>query len=555
MRHATMISSSIVAIAATGIAVGQILGPTPRVDYGPLVIDPLGRRGGSPQPILYMEGDSATFSGSDLATWPATIGNTPSLIASCGTPSKGATVNGHTGIRFTATEKDNLDFGSVKSTASDYTIQIAWSNTRATGNRQYFLRSYEIADTDDLIVAHMANLAPSHFMAGYYDASENGDTSPGSGWHLFHNPSWRATDSHVEARMTMHVDTYVLRNGAVKLYRDGELVGTNSAYTRRRMTKLHMGAWYASDGTCPATEDVTAFDGTVYQLKIWAEALGQSDAMREQAASMARFGISTWPPANTDPLEIFGADLTCWYDLSNRTYLEWSDVMALNAVADRTNTSDVAVAVSLPFLSHEHASGRPDVLIGSGVADYLRDDSCAAQTYPGGTVGSSQAVTMFAVFRQSPTAGHESTDGPIMAFGYSGGTSSINWFDFMIYSPTTSDRIRSLMLSGSGTSRSKLSTAAIGTTLIHLGVVEQNESDDIPKTWVDGGSVESGSSVNLGSTSFDTFVLGRRYSAGAYRGSGNATVYLSSAGVVNRALTAGERTALRAWAQTVWGTP
>lgn len=502
-----------------------------------------------------MEGDTATWSGSSLATWPATRGRTPSLIASCGTPSLGETVNGHAGVRFESAEKDNLDFGAVKSTASDYTIQIAWSNARTSGNRQYALRSYEVADTDDLIIAHQANLTPAYLMTGYYDASENGDTAPGAGWHLFRTASWRGTSSYIEARAALHVDTYVLKNGAVRLYRDGQLVGTNTAYTKRRMTRLHLGAWYDPDGTCSDTADQTAFDGTVYQLKIWGEALGQSDALREQVLSMARFGLSVWPPAVIEPSDIFGADLSCWYDLSDRNYMEWSDVLVLNNIADRQASSDVAAAVSLPMFVPEYSNNRPAVLIGSSVADYFRDDSCAAQTYPGGTVGASQVVTMFAVFRQAGGAGQDSTDGPIMAFGYSGGTTGTNWFDLAIYAPTTFDRIRSLMLSGAGSSRSKLSTAAIGTTAIHLGVIEQNESDDIPKTWVDGGSVENGSSANLGTTTFDTFVLGRRYTAGGYRGNGAATVYLSSAGVVRRGLTASERVALRSWAQAVWGTP
>lgn len=510
-------------------------------------------------PILYLEGDSAVFSGTTLTSWPAAVGNTGS--PTCNPPSKGDLANNHRGVHFNAQYTgDQVTFGSVQSTVSNYTVQVVITSDDIHGgapagnSRAYLLRSYIVQDSTDIIFAPISDRT-NYYFTGYFDGTAGGDSDFGvdSGWHHLAATSWRGNTSAVTAAARLRVETWVVSStSGASFYRDGVLRGANTHYTQQKMTDLTMGSTKA--GSCTVgLADVTGFDGNVFQVKVWNSALTSAEVLAEQYSAMRRFGVATWPPPGTvNPSSIFGSALVGWYDLTDPQYAEYNTSTIISSIADRTNaTTDFTSSVGNPVFEPEGLNGRPAVKVQSVDGNYLlRDDSTATAVYPSGAAAG--AVTIFAVGRRCTETGYGMTDGTIAGFGKS--NSANPWFDLSMYSPphpNGTHNIRSFQGSDAGAVRTKQSTTFPGSAP-HLMVAESSESTDVATVAMDG-TTESGSTNDLGTTSLNTFCIGRRCSNGGYTGNGATCIHLASVGVVNRLVTAGEITSLYTWARVVWG--
>lgn len=506
-------------------------------------------------PILHLEGDDVVWSGNSLSSWPAVIGSTVTVATDRSAPVQGDLANKHRSVRFSGqTNGTLLNAGSIQASASDYTIQLAWtSNSLDPGLtcREYVLRSYAVIDEDDVIIAHAANLL-SHKFTGFFDGAEGADTSPGGGWHYFKRTNWAGNTTKVRPATILRVDTYVLTSGASKLYRNGVMEGSATQYTQRRMTDLHIGgtkdaAIHVGDPNC------TGFDGQIFQIKIWNQALPDADVLQEQYASMQRFGASVWPPVMDDPIDIFGASLIAWYDLGDPFYLEYEDDLDLIGWANRVNsaTHSLTVSSTKPVIDAEAFGKRPSQQvgrIGAGASSW-RADTVATSTYP--TTG----TTIFAVFSSRTGNGETSTAGAIAAFGADADGAPRNELQVRLRTGTgetfsaADDYTRSWSLDNA--SGFHVATSAGPGTGPHFVIATTNETTGVSTVDIDG-TVTTGSASVLGTQTLSTFGIG---TIPGFGNDGWLDINLSSVGVVNRVLTASEKTALRLWAHLTWQTP
>jgi hypothetical protein len=497
----------------------------------------------TPAPIYHVEGDDAVFAASSITSWPARVGLTATVAAGRGSPQQGSTANGHQGVQFRRTQGDQLAVGNIQPSASDYTVQIVWQPTAnsRSGDREYFLRSWAVQDTDDIIIPHLANLgSTAGYSSGFFDGAAGAESDPGGGWHHFRNANWRATNVKVPGSTALHVDTWILRAGDCRLYRNGVLMGSNVNYTPRAMTDLHMG------GTKGSAPPLTYFDGTVYQVKVWNRALLPGTVTSEQLLAMARFGIAAAPTAPT-PATIFGANLLALYDPSDLYYVEYSETRALAAIANRVDTSLYLATQSgtTPAYEPNGLNGKPTISITAGQG--LIANALAAAIFDGSPP---TGVTIFAVVKNKSAGGQNSSDGKIASFGHTAANPRHELL--LVDGPAQGSRhVRSLRLDDAGTSRSAL--PLVDPLLAqHLIIGTQDETGDTATVEIDA-SITTSSVVNLGATTLSTFAIGHRRTTV----NTDTTAYFDIAcvGVIDRVLTTPERVALRTWATAHWATP
>lgn len=500
-------------------------------------------------PVLHLEGDD--YNGT---TWVARVGPTGTIPVGCGSPAAAGSANGHAGVDFISTEADLLSFGDIGG-AGNWTAQFVEDNPCNDGasaapcdHRQYRARSIVVQDSNELILSFASNGTPNNAHVGYFDGVKGGDTQTTvDGHHVFTGLNWRGVGNRVPARKRLSVITYVLSPASSKLFRDGELLGSNTiTYTQRALSALVLGGTYAAGCTVP---DTTGYDGRLYQVKIWRGALSDSQAVAEQRAAMARFGITTEDPsAGTSPDDIFGSALVRWWDMSKIYNTEVDANGAVQAIANRMNT---AAGVCEKYNTgptfeaddtNDHATAQ---IFTTPTRQGCRDDTAATTITSGGVA--TGAVSMWAVMQQCGAT--SSTGGEVMSFGAEAATNPRSTARFK---STATTSVQSQNLDNAGTSRSAADTTHDPGTGVILVVWDQDEAADIPHVNFSGNAT-SGTGVNLGATTLNTFVLGGARRNGAYTSNQEMCVRVFSAGIVNRLLTAQEQIDLRTWATAVYG--
>ncbi len=489
--------------------------------------------------IFHLEGDDAVWDDApddtDLVSWPSEAGPDADLLPGCGVPQKSATLaNGHVGVDFEPSTGDILKAGHVQDAVSDYTWEIVYSDEDLTSAaRQYIGRSYGNGDgsgidsTEDFAIAVRSNYVAGYAWLGYYNGTAGNDTSVNNGWHHFRMSNFRNAKNWVPAIANLHVDTWWFRStadgGEARLYRDGVLVGVNYAWQPRKLSDLHIGGT-PSLGTC-TVPDTVGFDGTIYSMKIWNGPLSPADVVSSQEDAMERFGITAWPPAGyTTPESIFGSALIARFTTAHSFYIEYDENGSFRAWANFGNSNYVAIANlnnNIIFKAEDPDVGTfPSIKTSHGITTeaVLTAHWVAKSLYPAGAV--TGAVTGIFVFHQCTGGGEGSNDGPIGAFGSSASNTPRIEFD---YKSSATTRSLNIALSDASSNRNVQPTTDLG-LVTHLVVYTQDESTDVATVQIDGGTVNTGSVVNNGTTTIDTYTVGARLGttftgggAGCYR--------------------------------------
>ncbi len=517
---------------------------------------------GVPQPILDLDGDDALFSGTDLTSWPARIGPTAQLIGGCGAPQDGPSANGHNSVDFIAANATVLNLGSLQSAAEDLTIVRVSDNPCAAGDgsspcdhRQYWLRSTVTIDSNDLAFAHLANYGAGFAFPGYFDGSINGDTDPNNGWHWARFANFRSTLQLATAVKALHVETWRCSAAdGCSLYRDGVLVGTNAAFTRRVMTALRLGGTHDAGGTCTASVAAN-FEGNLYRVKIYRGAQSPGFIVAEQQALMARYGITAWPPSTgPTPESIFGGALIARYTASDAFYLEYDANRNIQVWANHANTGTHLATANLTnniaYRREDPDAGRyPSVKTSHAITTeaVLTANSVASTLFPGGVA--TGATTAIFVFHQCTGGGEGSNDGPLAAFGNSASNTARYEFD---YKSSATTRSLVIALSDASSNRNVQPTNDLGTT-IHLRVDTQDEGTDVATTQIDGGTVNTGSTVNNGTTTLNTFTIGARKGT-TFTGGGAGCYRLMEVIIVQGLITSQQRIDTDTFADAWYGT-
>jgi hypothetical protein len=268
---------------------GRWVGSGPGAAIGPVAAPRLLVR-----PDLYFyAGAGVVRSGDSVDSWTDQIRRLAVSQSSTRRPTFASSVPGLGGrpaLKFNQDSYQNLvaAAGTLSSVDADHTViavmlptychQAFGATARTT--RQYFIQPTNDAgagDTERLILAYKANLNSPRY--GYFD-----EAGASSGWnHAIH-----------QSMNKPQVFTWDLKSGAASLRRNGVVLSSGLAYTRRKWQNgLTIGSAYNQG----AGSVDTFFDGYVAAIYVKVNGLTTAEIAAQEAEFMETFGIPLWDDA------------------------------------------------------------------------------------------------------------------------------------------------------------------------------------------------------------------------------------------------------------------
>ena len=255
---------------------------------------------------LEIDADDAAFSGGALTAWPTTTGQTFTLDTGYAAPTNaGPVAGGVTPVTFDADGRLLSDDALIAGSVSGYTVEVVHDPADVYGwdDRQYFL-----------YFRNNTNSAPYHHAIAHI-ANTGGTPHNRKGTAL--GGAWSFASSEAPIYGGLQVETWVIRQSQITLYRNGHVVDhvgwpPSVSPTTVELDEMILGAAYGEPLAAP-------YRGALYSLRGIGRALTRSEVLTAQAEQIERFDIASdydWQPSDESAL-------TGWWDEHGLATGQW----------------------------------------------------------------------------------------------------------------------------------------------------------------------------------------------------------------------------------------